>query len=76
VAICEGGTTMRSPPTGQPGPPRSPIYYKGDPVSVTQSFEAREGAPRTMDDQILGKRLEAEQNTMRSAGDQVLAPGA
>ena len=48
-------------------------YLRGEQVPDTQSFEVREAPYRAMDDPELRRRLEIEEDKMRSAIDQVLA---
>jgi len=48
-------------------------YLQGAPVPATQSFEVREAPYRAMGDPALRRRLEAEEEKMRSVIDQVLA---
>jgi Mycothiol maleylpyruvate isomerase N-terminal domain len=47
-------------------------YLRGDPVPATQSFEIREAPFQALDDGALRRRLEAEEEKMRSVIDQVL----
>lgn len=47
-------------------------YLHGEEVPATQSFEVREAPFRAMSDPALRRRLEAEEETMRSVIDQVL----
>lgn len=48
-------------------------YLRGEQVPATQSFEAREAPYRAMDDPDLRRRLNMEEEKMRSVIDQVLA---
>lgn len=48
-------------------------YLRGEQVPATQSFEVREAPYRAMDDPELRRRLDIEEETMRSVIDQVLA---
>jgi len=48
-------------------------YLQGDPVPATRTFEEREPPYRAMDDQALFRRLQDEEQTMRSVLGQVLA---
>lgn len=48
-------------------------YLRGEDVPATQSFEVREAPFRAMDDPTLRRRLEVEEEKMRSVIAQVLA---
>jgi hypothetical protein len=48
-------------------------YLRGEPVPATRSFEEREAPFQALDDKDLRRRLEAEEQRMRSAIDRVLA---
>lgn len=48
-------------------------YLAGDPVPATRSFERREPAYRALGDAELGRRLDAEEQSMRAVVDEVLA---
>ncbi|MFY2859686.1 maleylpyruvate isomerase N-terminal domain-containing protein [Mycobacterium sp. THU-M104] len=47
-------------------------YLRGEPIPDTQSFEVREAPFRAMDDSALRKRLEVEEDKLRSVIDEVL----